>query len=211
MRRKFAVKKKQRKFWITVALPGVVLIFLAGCINTYINAEIRPTLMQLAEYEARSSTLKIMHTAVDDVLSTWKTEDLDLCLVTEEKLLLDASKANRLRNTLIASVQAAMDQAPEREYSIPFGSLTGNSLLSGHGPEWTVQWQPQGYVQGNWQERCESVSINTSRYSADLTISVTVNMILDGRTETLTVADTIPLICVLLRGETPVVYGALSD
>ena len=74
-----------------------------------------------------------------------------------------------------------------------------------------MDWQPQGYVQAEWQESSESLSINTVRYSVDLQISVTVNMVLDGRTETLTATDSIPLASVLLCGEIPSAYAAALD
>lgn len=66
-------------------------------------------------------------------------------------------------------------------------------------------------MQAEWRENSESLSINTTRYQADLEISVTMNMILDGRTETLTVTDPIPLASILLRGDTPSVYAMTSD
>ena len=75
-----------------------------------------------------------------------------------------------------------MDALPEISYRVPFGSLTNNSLLSGLGPGWPVQLQPQGYVQGEIRQTAESLSINTTRYCAVLHLSVTVNMILDGST-----------------------------
>ena len=75
-------------------------------------------------------------------------------------------------------------------YRVPFGSLTNNSLLSGLGPGWLIQLQPQGYVQGEIRQTAESLSINTTRYCAVLHLSVTVNMILDGSTATLTVEQT---------------------
>ena len=84
-------------------------------------------------------------------------------------------------------------------------------MLNGKGPAWKVELQPQGYVQARWEENSESLSINTTRYSAQLALSVTVNMVLDGSTQTLTVTDQIPLASLLLCGDTPTVYAAALD
>ena len=68
-----------------------------------------------------------------------------------------------VRSTLLSAVETRMAVLPEQEYSIPFGSLTGNYLLSGQGPGWKLKLQPEGYVQASWQESYESLSINTTR------------------------------------------------
>lgn len=104
-----------------------------------------------------------------------------------------------------------MNALPEMSYTIPFGSLTDNSLLSGLGPGWRLSLQPKGYVQGKIQEITESLSINTTRYSAVLQLSVTVNMILDGSTATLTVETEYPLVSLLIGGNTPGVYASDCD
>ena len=52
---------------------------------------------------------------------------------------------------------------------------------------------------------------NTTRYTAEILLQVTVNMILDGRTETLTVTDSVPMVSMLLQGGTPSVYAQALD
>lgn len=104
-----------------------------------------------------------------------------------------------------------MDALPEICYAVPFGSLTNNSLLSGLGPGWLLSIRPKGYVQGEIRETTQSLSINTTRYSAVLQLSVTVNMILDGSTATLTVAADYPLASLLVCGDIPNAYAADLD
>ena len=179
--------------------------------NAYINTEIKPELQQLAEYYARAETLEAMHRAVQQTLQERPLLGGSLYRGEEDRLQLDAAQANAVRSALTAAVETQLALLPQQEYCIPFGSLTGNSLLSGWGPGWAITLQPQGYVQAEWEETTESLSINTTRVSAALVLTVTVNMILDGRTETLTVRDTVPLASVLLRGDTPQVYAAALD
>ena len=93
---------------------------------------------------------------------------------------LDAAAAGAAQTQFVSAVQTEMDALPEICYAVPFGSLTNNSLLSGLGPGWLLSIQPKGYVQGEIRETTQSLSINTTRYSAVLQLSVTVNMILDG-------------------------------
>lgn len=209
--RKTKKRKQRRRISIRWMFWGMLLVFTVLGFNAYVDAEIRPTLMQLAEYEARAVVLQTMHQAVNETMEQWEADCAAIYLETADGLQMNAVAANRVRSKLIQAVQEGMEALPERKYYIPFGSLTGNSLLNGHGPGWEVNLQPEGYVQGQWKEHTESLSINTTRCSADLLLSVTVNMILDGRTETITVTDSLPMASVVLCGDTPDVYAAALD
>ena len=209
--RKTKKRKQRRRISIRWMFWGMLLVFTVLGFNAYVDAEIRPTLMQLAEYEARAVVLQTMHQAVNETMEQWEADCAAIYLETADGLQMNAVAANRVRSKLIQAVQERMEALPERKYYIPFGSLTGNSLLNGHGPGWEVNLQPEGYVQGQWQEHTESLSINTTRCSADLLLSVTVNMILDGRTETITVTDSLPMASVVLCGDMPDVYAAALD
>lgn len=179
--------------------------------NAYVNTEIKPELQQLAEYYARAETLETMHHAIQQTLQEQPALRETLYRGEEDCLQLDAAQANAVRSALTAAIETQLALLPQQEYCIPFGSLTGNSLLSDWGPGWSLSLQPQGYVQAEWEETAESLSINTTRISAALLLTVTVNMILDGRTETLEVCETVPLASVLLCGDTPQVYAAALD
>lgn len=186
-------------------------MLVAWQFSRYVNTTVKPTLHQLAEYEARAATVQAMQTAV----STQLQADPSLCkaLYTQqgELVQLDTARANAAKVQLTAVVQQSLAALPETDYLIPFGSLTDNSLLSGLGPGWKFSLQPQGYVQGILHETAESLSINTTRSTVVLELTVTVNMVLDGRTATLMVTDTVPLASVLIRGDIPSAYASNFD
>ena len=152
-----------------------VLVLTAGVLslNRYVNTVVKPTLHELAEYEARSAAVQAMNRAVAAEL----TRSPALC----DALFTQGS------------------------------GLVNNSLLSGLGPGWLLSIRPKGYVQGEIRETTQSLSINTTRYSAVLQLSVTVNMILDGSTATLTVAADYPLASLLVCGDIPNAYASDLD
>lgn len=211
MRRSTALRKRYWPLRFRFGAMLAVVLFAAFWFNHYVNTEWKPTLMQLAEYEARAITTKAIQSAVQQTMEENPAQGADLYQITEEYVQMDAVAAARIQTTFVDAVGKALEQIPQQCYEIPFGSLTGNSLLSGYGPKWTVNLQPEGYVQAEWQESAESVAINTTRYSAQLFLWVTVNMILDGRTETLTITETIPFGSLLLQGDTPGTYARVSD
>ena len=145
-----------------------VLVLTAGVLslNRYVNIVVKPTLHELAEYEARSAAVQAMNRAVAAEL----TRSPALCdaLFTQSSGLvsLDAAAAGAAQTQFVSAVQTEMDALPEICYAVPFGSLTNNSLLSGLGPGWLLSIRPKGYVQGEIRETTQSLSINTTRYSA---------------------------------------------
>ena len=209
-RRKQPIKRRTFiKFYLLAAL--VLTAAALWQFSRYVNTTVKPTLHQLAEYEARAATVQAMQTAVSARLQAAPTLCEALYTRQGELVQLDTTRANAAKTQLTAAVQQSLAALPETDYLIPFGSLTNNSLLSGLGPGWRFSLQPQGYVQGTIRETAESLSINTTRCTAVLELTVTVNMVLDGRTATLTVTDTVPLASVLIRGEIPSAYASNFD
>lgn len=211
MRRILPIRKRRFDIWLWVKWSMILLVAVVLLFNMYVDSQIRPTLMELAEYEARAVTLQAIHNGVSQTMEETCEECAMIYTESEMGVQMNPGTANYVRSVLVKNVQMQMQSLPEQEYTIPFGSLTGNSLLNGHGPGWKVNLQPEGYIEAKWQEKTESLSINTTRYSAEIVLSVTINMILDGRTETITVADSVPVTTILLQGQTPSVYAAALD
>lgn len=210
LRRKQPIKRRIFcKLYAATALALVVSAVLG--FSRYVNTTVKPTLHQLAEYEARAAAVQAIQSAVSARLQA----EPALCeaLYTRQGSLvqLDTVRANAAKVSLTAAVQQSLAALPQTDYLIPFGSLTNNSLLSGRGPGWEFTLQPQGYVQGTIRETAEPLSINTTRCTAALELTVTINMVLDGRTATLTIADTVPLASVLIDGDIPNVYARNFD
>lgn len=211
MRRYTAAGKRRARRRTISALFLMAVLAAALCLNCYINTVVKPTLHKLAEYEARCATVQAVNRAVTAELlrssSTWES----LFVQNGTVIRLNPAAANTAQTQIISAVQAEIDALPEISYVIPFGSLTNNSLLSGIGPGWQLQIHPRGYAEGFIRQEAESLSINTTRYSAVLQVSVTVNMILDSSTSTLTVTSEYPLTTFLVGGDIPHAYAADFD
>ena len=97
---------------------------------------------------------------------------------------------------------------PKNDISISLGSLSGSIFLLEMGPGWTVHLNPDGYVEGRMEETMEPAAINRTRFTADLVLETTVNVILNGRAALTQVEVRVPLASFLLDGEVPAYYGS---
>lgn len=200
---------KKRLRVVSVLLVAVILWY-AG---TALDARIQPALQELAEYESRAATVETMNTAIaremeehperyEDLYTITYGQDGDMLSVEADSVAL-----NRARAYLIDAATQALQQLPETKLEIPWGSLLDSALLNDRGPSWSLCVQPRGYVDGEIQESVRQIEINKVEYSIDLTLTIAINMILDGDTHLLYVSDTVPVAYLVMDGTTPEYYS----
>lgn len=181
-----------------------------------LDAKIQPILQEFAEYETRSAVVRLMNDAVAQEMAQSPERYRELYAVTTgadggvQTVQGDPQAVNLARASLIRAVTAALDAAPEQRLEIPLGSLLDSAILNDLGPAWTLTIQPRGYVDGELTETAKAVEINRVEYRIDLTLTASVNMILEGRAHVLIAETTVPLVHVLLDGQTPGYYSRES-
>ena len=211
MRRCTAAGNKRARVRGVCLLLFAALLAGALWLNRYVNTKVKPTLHELAEYEARAATVQAVNNAVAAELLCAPSLCTGLFHPARQPCQPERQCCSR-RSGAAYPCRAGRDERPA-------GDVLHDSLRQPDRqfaaerprPGWRLSLQPKGYVQGEIQEITESLSINTTRYSAVLQLSVTVNMILDGSTATLTVETEYPLVSLLIGGNTPGVYASDCD
>lgn len=193
---------------------GLALLLAAAGLYVYlVETEVKPRVEELAEYECRAIVVQAMNEAVSAEMQRTPALYQDLYTLTYGPngtlcaVQADTAALNRAQLALVDAVQQALAALPARSWTFPLGSLSGWSVLGGLGPDWEMQLQPRGYVEGRMEEEAESLSINRTRYTVSLALQVTINMVLDGKHSTAVVAERIPVASLLLEGEVPTYYS----
>lgn len=193
---------------------GLALLLAAAGLYVYlVETEVKPRVEELAEYECRAIVVQTMNEAVSAEMQRTPALYQDLYTLTYAPngalcaVQADTAALNRAQLALVDAVQHALAALPARSWTFPLGSLSGWSVLGGLGPDWEMQLQPRGYVEGRMEEEAESLSINRTRYTVSLALQVTINMVLDGKHSTAVVAERIPVASLLLEGEVPTYYS----
>lgn len=193
---------------------GLALLLAAAGLYVYlVETEVKPRVEELAEYECRAIVVQAMNEAVSAEMQRTPALYQDLYTLTYGPngalcaVQADTAALNRAQLALVDAVQQTLAALPARSWTFPLGSLSGWSVLGGLGPDWEMQLQPRGYVEGRMEEEAESLSINRTRYTVSLALQVTINMVLDGKNSTAVVAERIPVASLLLEGEVPTYYS----
>lgn len=216
MRRKHAAPhpRKHPFFRPLLALTLAFSALTAGYV-AIVQIAVTPRLEELAEYQCRAVVTQAMNQAVSAEMQQNPQYYRNLYKMTQNgtepaSIVVDAAALNQARLRLIESVQNALQTLPESELRIPIGSLVGVTVLGGLGPGWELRLLPQAYVEGVVHEQTTSVSINRTRYTAELELTVTINMVLDGRSSIAQVSQQVALASYLLEGDTPELYSAFG-
>lgn len=211
-RRKRNLSRKYKVRGIALMLGLLIWLILAGfCM---IDDRFDPILDELAEYEGRAVIVQTMNQTIARRMQEkkWLYQNLyDLERNSDGKVLsvtANTAAMNAACLDLIEAIDAALSSLPEKVVYIPFGTLTGISVLNNLGPGWLLSFQPEGYTEGNISEFVETVAINQTRYCATLELHVSINMVLDGKNRVLHADTNVPIASVLVRGDTPLYYGS---
>ena len=206
MRRAVSVRPRIRlRLRLAAALAALALAVRAAAA---LDARIQPVLQEFAEYETRAAAVRLMDDAIAREMANNPARYADLYAADEAGAVQsDPQALNLARASLIDAVSAALDAAPEQQLEIPLGSLMDSAILNDLGPRWTLTIRPRGYVDGELTETVVPIEINRVEYRIDLTLTTSVNMILDGRAHLLWVETTVPLAHLLLSGNIPGYYG----
>lgn len=209
MRKRRSARQRSRytRLWQWLALAAAVFCLcwhLADCIED----AMWPAMREVAQHECRSLVVQCLNTAVYGELAANPQQYAGLYELRDGCVLGDTERINLAQAALVQVAQQALNAMPENEISISLGSLSGSIFLLEMGPGWTVHLNPDGYVEGHMEEAMEPAAINHIRFTANLVLQTTVNVILDGRAALTQVEVQVPLASFLLDGDVPAYYGS---
>lgn len=200
-------RSRHAVLWRRLALAAAVF-FLCWHLTDCIEDAMWPAMREVAQHECRSLVVQCLNTAVYGELSANPQRYAGLYTLNGGCLLGDSERINTARAALVQTAQQALNTLPKNDISISFGSLSGSIFLLEMGPGWTVHLNPDGYVEGRMEETMEPAAINRTRFTADLVLETTVNVILNGRAALTQVEVRVPLASFLLDGDVPAYYGS---
>ena len=175
----------------------------------------RPALVSIAE--ARINALAV--TAMNDAILECMEESANYAnLVTAYEngnriymLQADARQMNMLASDCCAAVQARIASLGEQGVSVPLGTLTGITYLSGRGPGINVSFTPVGSVSSEFRSELASSGINQSLYRVNIRLTSSIRLIMPGVSKTITASSEAAIAESIIVGEVPQVYTDVTE
>lgn len=200
------IHRKRHKWGLPVRLLLVVAVPVA--LFFWMDANLRPVILSMAEAQARVMAVQAMNDAVFDVMRSGELYDDLMTVVLDESGHVSVVRANTVRMNELATtsalrVQHNLSEIAEAGISIPLGAALGSQLFAGSGPYITVKIVPVGAVSTEFMSEFSSAGINQTRHRIFLKMDTTVQMVIPTGTQTAHVSAHVPVAESIIVGEVP--------
>ena len=200
------------KAWIVFLLLVVVGVLAFR----YVDHNISPTLISMAEARVRAMAVKAMNDAVRSIM-TDPVRYQDLINVTkDEQGNITMVQANTLRmNDISASAalttQDNIGQIGSQGIGIPLGSVLGGQLLAGRGPNIYARIIPVGSVTTDYESEFQNEGINQTRHKIYLNLHTTVRIVIPTQSKDVNVDTKVLVTENIIVGRVPNSYVNVLD
>ena len=204
--------RKRRKPYIRKLFLALAILAAVGIIWLIIsvNNRMRPALANLAETRINSIATEAMNQAITESLNNGSDYD---CLITSydngEKVYMlqaDARRMNLLASECCAAAQKRIAEIGEQGVSLPLGTVSGITYLTGRGPRIRVTFTPAGSVYSEFCSTLSSSGINQSLYRVNLRLTASIRLIMPGISRSIKVSSEAAIAESIIVGEVPQVY-----
>ncbi len=200
-----------KRFRIRIVIYLAIIALSLGASFIVFLAAVRPVFIKRVEYFAYKSATEAINSSIEDVFSKSDFDDLIL-LDKNSDGTVSALKSNTIEmNKLRASVSKSLEENlycyNVDSISIPMGSLVGNELFSGVGPEIKIKIKPLGKLSIDFYDNFEACGINQSRHTVYLKASMDISIITTQATTTGSVSAKIPVSETVIVGNVPKYLG----
>lgn len=175
----------------------------------WIDHNLRPVILSLAETTARVMAVQAMNNAVFEVMREDGDLYSDLIHVTLNEdgrvsmMSANTTRMNELATQAALTVQRNLEAIAQGGINIPIGAAFGSRLLAGSGPSIRVRVLPVGAVSTEFVSEFTSAGINQTRHRIFLQMNTTVQMVIPTGVKTATVAAHVPVAESIIVGDVP--------
>lgn len=191
-------------------------ILAVGCtaLLIIINYNMRPALAAIAEARITALAVSAMNDAIMERMDDNSYTSLITAYDNGEKVYMiqaDTRQMNMLASDCCAAAQTRIAAMGEQGVSVPLGTVSGITYLSGRGPGIRVLFTPVGSVESDFDSELVSSGINQSLYRVNIRLTSTIRLIMPGVSHSIEVSAKAAIAESIIVGEVPQVYTNVAD
>ncbi len=197
----------RRRSGVLFKIICLFLAVLTGVLLT--DAKLRPAIYELAALEAKSVASRIIHNAVEKVLSESGVAYSDIVSISRAEngsitgITTDIVKLNLFKSKVTKAVDDEFKERGSATVSVALGSATGITFLSGCRPYVDVKIGMSSSTQSDFENVFESAGINQTQHSVMLNLETQVILTMSGRRVTSKVATSFCVAQTVIVGSVP--------
>jgi sporulation protein YunB len=174
-------ERRARRRLKIVAVLIVLVVLLIG-----LDSSLRPLIKQVSASRGRAISTQAINDAITQVMADQSEKYQNITTIRENEsgeissIETDGVKINSLKAAISGAVQKKLLERNYTNAKIPIGTLTGNELLVGRGPEIEVKLKLHGNVLSDLASEFSSAGINQTLHRVILKVKITVFIELPG-------------------------------
>lgn len=194
----------------------IICIISAGLLSLLlaVNANMRPALTSIAEARITALAVSAMNDAIMERMDGSSYTSLITAYDNGEKVYMlqaDTRQMNMMAADCCAAAQARIAALGEQGVSVPLGTVSGITYLSGRGPGIRVTFTPVGSVESDFDSELVSSGINQSLYRVNIRLTSNIRLIMPGVSHSIEVSSEAAIAESIIVGEVPQVYTNVAD
>jgi sporulation protein YunB len=193
----------------------LILVLFLGLIMI-LDSQLRPIILSITTNQARIKSVDTINSAVTKELNEHGVTYNDIITVERSdagevlSITTNMVKMNELKAAIISNVQKQLSDENQMDMGVPLGTLLGNDLLHGYGPNVPIRLTLSGNVIADFKSSFESAGINQTKHQIYLSIHTSVYSFIPGFNSTTDVETNIPVAETIIVGQVPEVVANLK-
>ncbi len=210
-RRQFVLQKSGR-LWIALA----VLVTLGIFAFRYVDRNMAPVIISMAEAKVRAMAVKAMNDAMRSIMTdpTKYTNLISYRQDDQGNVIMMQADTLRLNDIAVSTALTTQDniaQIGAQGIGIPLGSVLGGQLLAGRGPNIYARIIPVGSVTTDYGSEYEDKGINQTRLKIFLNLHTTVRIVIPTQSRDVSVDNKVLVTECIIVGKVPNSYVNVLD
>lgn len=218
MAKRMKVRGRRKVNWRFVVFSALVmLVFSTVQLYIYIENNLGPRFVQVAEAQSRAYTTRAINESLSKLISD--QADYDKLVVLRQgddgrtsAGFFNMQEATRLQYAMTTRIEDLMQELSDKKLTLPFGQAMSDSVLSAMGPDIPVQIHPISSVRSNVRWETQSVGINQTVHVLYLEVDVRAEIVVPFVTKPTEIKSKVPFAYLVMVGDVPqVVFNATGQ
>ncbi|MBR4874508.1 MAG: sporulation protein YunB [Clostridia bacterium] len=204
--------KSSSKSKIKGTLFVLLLVFFVFGSLIYALLIMRPAFMSLATARARAIAIETINESVLNSFDEEKAKYENIAVFEYKEdgsigaLKSDLAGISRLKSELNLDVMSELKALDRTRLCIPMGSLTGNDLLAGVGPDLSFDIKPYGTAECDIITDFTEMGINQTKLDVTICVRADLSVLAPTVSKKCRVETTVPVISTVIVGSVPDTY-----
>ncbi|MCX7921217.1 MAG: sporulation protein YunB [Clostridia bacterium] len=189
----------------------ISLFIILALLVTYSQNKMWPYLEEFSEFKAKENINRAVTNAISKELDSNVSYE-QLVTISRDKddritsIQTNIVEMNRLSTKIAAGIQRELSFMKYDVIDIPLGTLMGDTVFTGIGPDIHIKIQPYGDVETDFNSEFSSAGINQTRHRIYLQIKTRVGIVVPLMKKKTEVITSVPVVETIIVGDTPEFY-----